>query len=405
MDKMTMEILGKTITIYRRPESDKLYYYFSHDGRKYKGSTGVKDFQNIRPDQLTIMVVNVIQGKEPKKKVKAPYTLTMAYKEFYKYKKELGIADRTLYDYQRKSKYLLECLGKKDVSTLGNVATYRKYQNWKLNYFKNNPDKQTIKYHRNGKVVNGRTFTENGRIAVDWEIKFMVMILRWCQKIGKIPRDIHIDQYEEYKGPRDETRVLSKDEYGRIKAYMMKDNPLYGSIVSFVNNTGIRYPGEMTPLKWKHIDFNKHTISIVGRKRGSNRGRTRVDTLIPMTNRVKDILLWLKSREGISTNDDDYIFINTKGERVMNIIKYWKKTLRHLEIDDGYTMYSLRHLFAVRMIKRPDIPIKMISEWMGHSTTHMLERTYARWIDIDAKVKTALESEKVREELLHSLNK
>ncbi len=399
-EKRKMKVMGKNVTLYTRKGFNTIYMYFSHEDKKYKVSTGVQSFDDVKIEDLITMIVNIQQGRPVKKVVKQPYTLIKAFHDFVKYKEEMGTSERTIYDYNRKGKFILEKFGKMDVVSLGTTSNYEKYRNWKKNYYKNNPSKQTIKYIRNGKVIEGRTFTSNGKYAIDSEIKLLIMIMRWCQKLRKIPREVYIDEYEEFYGESNETLVLTKDDYVKITDYMKKDNPFYCNIVRFVNNTGIRYPSELNPLKWKHIDFKKHTISIEGRKRGRQKKSTRVDTLIPMTNRVANILMELKNRPDIPTGNEDYIFVNNEGERVMNIIKYWNKSLVHLGIDTSYTMYSLRHLFATRMIKRSDISLKMISEWMGHSTTQMLQRTYAKWIDIDSKVEVALKSEQTREDII-----
>jgi len=389
-DKRKMNILGKTITLYTRPESDNVYFYFSHEGKKYKGSTGSSSFDDVRIDQLTIKIVNIIEGRPIKKPKKVVITFKQVFKEFCDYQKNRGTSKRTLYDYDRLGKFLIEFFGNKDITTLGTNTNYIKYQNWKRNYYKNNPDKATIMYYRKGKLVHGRTFTDNGPIAIDREMKLFRQVLLWCQKTGKIPRDTYIDQYEEYTGQREATKVLTQPEYLRVTEYLKKDNPYYYQIVRFLNNTGIRYPSELIALKWKHIDFDKHTISIEGRKRGKRGNTSRVDSLIPMTERVQGILSDLYNRPDIPKGLDDYVFVNDKGKRVKSISKYWNSMLNKLDIDTDINVYSLRHLFAIRMVKRPDLSLRLIAEWMGHSSITMIEKTYAR----------VRNSEKTREQIL-----
>lgn len=397
-EKKKIKVLGKNITLYKRPDTGTINYYFSHEGNKIKGSTGKSTLDDIKDNDIdmTKLVLNVMEGRPTKKRV---ILFANAYKDFYKYKQDMNAAPRTLQGYTQRSKCLLEYFGNKDITKLGTSLNYEKYRKWKLDYYKKNPTHQTIKYKRNGKVVKGRTQTTSGVHQIDIEINLLRIILNWCQKVGKIPRDIFIDEYEKSTKKHKETLILKKEEYMAITEYMAKDNPFYGSIVRFVNNTGIRYPGELTPLKWKHIDFNKCTISINARKSKGNS----VDSLIPMTNRVKTLLESLYNRD-VPKGDDDYVFVNDDGVRVMNIRKYWKKTLNHLGINPEYTLYSLRHLFAVRMIRRPEINVRMLAELLGHSSIKMVETTYAKWISIDHKLEAMRKSEERREEILRKMN-
>jgi integrase len=237
---------------------------------------------------------------------------------------------------------------------------------------------------------------------IDKEIFLLKRVLTWSQKFGKIPRTIFIEDWEPNKKEQEETKILSKDEYMTIVNYMKVDNPYYGLCVRFLNNSGVRYPSELNGIKWGDIDFKRRTLSIEGRKRGNK--RTRVDTFIPITDRTRDILLELRNRPKISCDDDDYVFVNNKGKRIRSFNRYWKTTLKHLEIDTDYTLYSLRHLFTTRLLQRPDISIKLISEMLGHSDTTMVQRVYGKWINIDKKVDTMLKSEEERELELKRLN-
>lgn len=402
-EKKTINVMDKKVTLYKRPDTGRINYYFSHEGKKVKGSTGKiftdeKCFDQFKDHdvELSKLVLNVMQGRPTKKRV---VLLSNAYKDFYKHKEQKGSSPRTLKGYTQRSRTLLEYFGKKDITKLGTELNYEKYRKWKLDYYKRNPSKQTITYKRNGKSVKGQVKTSSGVHQVDMEIKLLLIILRWCQKMRWIPRDMFIDEHEPNTASHKETLILQKKEYVAITDFMKKDNPYYGSIVRFVQNTGIRYPGELTPLKWKHIDFDKSTISVNARKSKGNR----VDSLIPMTDRVKTLLQGLYNRPNIPTGDDDFVFVNDKGVQVLNIIKYWKKTLTHLGIDTRYTMYSLRHLFAIRMIRRPEINVRMLAELLGHSSIQMVETTYARWISIDHKLDAMKTSEARREHIIKNL--
>ena len=51
------------------------------------------------------------------------------------------------------------------------------------------------------------------------------------------------------------------------------------------------------------------------------------------------------------------------GKQIKNISKSFKNSLSECEIDKQLTMYSLRHLYTTRMVKRPDLPLQMICKF------------------------------------------
>lgn len=398
-DKMKMKIMGKMVSFYIRPETGTINFYFSYEGRKIKGSTGVKSFDEIDVGDMTLKMARVIDGRSIRKVKPKVITFKNTFDEFMEYKINQGLKETTLKAYQQQGKFLVKYFGSKDIKEIGTNAMYYKYNKWKSSYFDGNGD---ITYVRGNKIIKSHRTIDAGVAMIDKEIFLLKRVLNWAQKFGKLPRTIQIEDWEPNKREQDETKILSKDDYIKIVSYMKVDNPYYGLCVRFLNNTGVRYPSELIGIKWGDIDFRRRTISITGRKRGNK--RTRVDTLIPMTDRVRDILLTLKDRPGITSDDGDYVFVNNKGERVVSFHKYWKGVLKHLGIDTDYTIYSLRHLFATRLIKRPDISIKLISEMLGHADTTMVQRVYGRFIDIDSKIATILKSEDEREMALRRLN-
>lgn len=403
-NNIKMKIMNHNVSFFIRPDTGSVNFYFSHKGRKIKGSTGVKSFDDIDVGDITLKISRVIDGRKVKKTSKKGTTFRKLFKDFIEFKKTQGLKDRTIKDYEREGKFLLEYFGSNEIKELGTGTNYYKYHKWKRDYYKKHTDRQTITYVRNGRLVKGRIHTENGMVGIDREINLFRRVLVWGQKCGKIPHNFHIDDWEGSKIQKTETKILTKKQYQDIVSFLKLENPYYMLIVRFANNTGVRYPSELNNIKWKHIDFKRKTISIEGRKRGNRSNRTRVDSLIPMTNRVRDILTELKERPNIPINDDNFVFVNNKGIQVKSINKFWKKTLKHLDIDDDITIYSLRHLFTTRLIKRPDISIKLISELLGHKDTTMVERIYGKWINIESKVNIILESESIREDILEKMN-
>jgi len=64
------------------------------------------------------------------------------------------------------------------------------------------------------------------------------------------------------------------------------------------------------------------------------------------------------------------------------------------------SMYSLRHLYTTRILStRPDIPIKILSEVLGHVDTKMIDKYYGHLRPTDL-VKFYEKSEEKKQEIL-----
>ena len=295
------------------------------------------------------------------------------------YYKKRTLSERTHEDYTRGSKYLLEKFGDKDIETFTQKCIHE-YIDWRATYYKKKKERP---YHVKDEVSN-TTLNHEGRL--------LVCILRYAHNeiglisTGRLPR---------YKALREHTRhgeILSKDEYQKLKEYFLKTSPYHWQIISFIQNTGIRYPSELLNLKWKDINLSRNYFIV------RNRKRIKGDSIVPLIGTAEKIIRELRARPNISTNQDDYVFVNEKGKKVITIRKAWKTALEKCGIDTSLTLYSLRHQYASRLIStRPDIPLKIVAMSMGHVDTKMLETVYGS-VSGEVVVKFFQQSEANREE-------
>ncbi len=121
---------------------------------------------------------------------------------------------------------------------------------------------------------------------------------------------------------------------------------------------------------------------------------------IPIVGTSKQILMDLKNRENISTSPSDYIFVDDWGKRILNISRSFKKGVRECGIEKRLSMYSLRHTYTTRMITtRPDIPLKLLAESLGHTSVTMIEKHYGHLRPTDL-VKYFQKSENKKQEII-----
>jgi integrase len=247
-----------------------------------------------------------------------------------------------------------------------------------------------------GRKIKGRTYESVGNVIVNREIRLLVSVLRFSQEELGFLKDTKVPSWKMLPESRRE-EILTKEEYLKLEEYFQKNNPYYWSIISFVQNTGLRYPSEVNRLKWKDVNLKKEFIVVRDRK---GKGKTLKDSVVPIVGTSKEILEGLKSRENISKGKDDFVFVNDVGKQIRYIHKSFKKGLKECGIEKNLSMYSLRHLFTTRILTtRPDIPTKILSEVLGHVDTKMIDRVYGH-LRGDDLVKFFKRSEEKKQEIL-----
>ena len=158
-------------------------------------------------------------------------------------------------------------------------------------------------------------------------------------------------------------------------------NPYYWKIISFVDKSGIRYPSEL--LKITNSDVNLKEGFVLIRNRKSKKKKI-INTKVPLIEETKKILEELRSREGIPKGPNDPVFVNDKGIQIKYINKGFKKSLSELGINNKLSIYSFRHTYVTRLIKNPEISMKIVSQILGHTDTTMVDRIYSHLTDDDA---------------------
>lgn len=140
-------------------------------------------------------------------------------------------------------------------------------------------------------------------------------------------------------------------------------------------HTGLRI-AEILGLQWSDIHAATHSISVVGKG-----GKKRAVYLTPTLGRELDAWRvdqakqrlasrwWDESHEWIITTE-----IGTKMDAQNWRRKYFKPLADR--VAPGVTPHSLRHSFATIMLEE-DVPMRVVAEQMGHSSTRITEQTYS----------------------------
>lgn len=386
------------ISLYRLNDNPKtsIYYYFRHNKIKYQGSTGSNNLDISRTKVIEIYF-ELTKGIRPKGRKK-----TVSFEDivnsFLKYKKEHQLKDKTLVEYNRQSKYLLEWFKKNskgiEINSFLSKSKYKSYCDWRRTYYEKH--EQVLTYKRNGKKIEGRKFQSVGNTTLNRECRLLCSVLRHGKEHMGLFKDFQIPSYKMFPEKRRDV-LLTRDEYLRLKDYWLNKDPYRWYILSFLNNTGIRW-NELLKITWGDVFFEKSYVLI--RERKNKNPNTVINTPVPIIGTPFKILETLKSREGISTNPNDLVFVDNKGRQIKSITKSFKKSLIECNVDKPFTIHGFRHLFTTRMVRRPDIPIKILSNVLGHTSVSTLERSYSHLRGEDY-VKVFRESENHKQEILN----
>ena len=379
------------ITLFRPIKTDNIYYYFRYKNRTYRGSTRT----SILRESERISLEKYIEV-ETHRGGKTKISFQNVVKQFLKYKKP-RISKKTFSEYERQSKLLVQKFKNKDITTF-KKRDYNNYENWRRDYYSKHPRKRFQRYVVNGERVKGCEYKNVGNTTINREIGLLVSILRFVKNEMGVLEGTTVPSWKKLKEKRRE-EILTSYEWEELRKYFKRQNPYYWKIISFVYSNGLRYPSEVNRLKWKDIKFQQHFIIIRERK-----GKPPKDMTVPLVGKSEEILKKLKNRNGISTNPEDFVFVDNRGKRIRNIRKSFRKGLKEVGIDKDVSMYTLRHMYTTNMLLRTDIPLKMISRSLGHTSSRMVDKHYSH-LQIQDLVDVFQKSEKEKSKIFENIKK
>ncbi len=165
--------------------------------------------------------------------------------------------------------------------------------------------------------------------------------------------------------PRPRGRYLTTEEYHRlIQAAVMPHLRLFIMLSVFTAGR----PSSILDLTWDRVDFKRRQIALDNPERDRTaKGRA----LVPMAEELVSPLLEAKS--GAQT---EYV-IEWAGKPVKSIKKGVQRAAERAGLKN-VTPYVLRHTAGV-WLAEGGTPMSEISQYLGHTSTAVTERTYARY--------------------------
>jgi len=178
------------------------------------------------------------------------------------------------------------------------------------------------------------------------------------------------------KEQKTDIQPLSLNE---VQVFLSKVRPDFKNYFKVRFFSGMR-SGEITGLRWEHVDFERKQIlireTIVRGKieYTKNDGSFRV---IDMTTPLFDAL----TSQYIITGENDYVFCNTKGKNLDNrnvCNRVWYPMLDYLGLKRR-RLYETRHTAATLLMAAGENP-EWVARQLGHINTEMLFKVYSRFV-------------------------
>lgn len=199
----------------------------------------------------------------------------------------------------------------------------------------------------------------NGTIHV--ELGYLRAALYWASKKRIIDQTISIELPQK---PRPKTDHISKEQFAKLIANTTL--PHVRLFLTLAITTGARM-GAILDLTWDRVDFDKRLIMLDNPERdATSKGRA----IVPMNRSAFEALA--TAQKGALSS---YV-IEWGGLPVKSV----KTAFRLLSARSGIkvTPHMLRHSAAVWMAEG-GVPMEEISQYLGHSSTKITERVYARF--------------------------
>lgn len=176
----------------------------------------------------------------------------------------------------------------------------------------------------------------------------------------------------------------------------------YRELILISLGTGLRR-GETLALTWEDIELDKNNIKVnkslakvyiiaadgskerkqiiqVPKTRGSIRDVPFPPNLVTVFKEIKRKQKADKLKCGESYEMSDYVFTTSSGRLidVANLSHAWEKILKNSNIPHK-KFHALRHTFATKLFEN-DVPLKTVSELLGHSSIEITANTYTHVI-------------------------
>ncbi len=201
-------------------------------------------------------------------------------------------------------------------------------------------------------IKPGSTWTELGHLRT---------VLTWAVKMRLLDHAPHIERPQK---PAPKDRWLTEAEVQRLLAAPGEPHVRLAALLMLTTAGRV---GAILDLTWDRVDLQRAQINLRVDQDGPRKGRA----VVPINATLMAALT--TAREAALS---DYV-VERAGARIHNILKGFGALAARAGLD-GISPHTLRHTAAVHMAAG-GVPMSRISQFLGHSSTAVTERVYARY--------------------------
>lgn len=222
------------------------------------------------------------------------------------------------------------------------------------------PDQITITDSRSYAAQRRESGIAQGSIHT--ELGHLRSALNWAAKTGLIDRAPHIERPAK---PDSDVRPLAD---GEVRALIEAcAAPHVRLAVILLLATGARV-GAILDLTWDRVDFERGVINLRLPDGVTRKGRA----VVPMNRMARAAL-----QTAYDARLTDHV-VEWAGKRVASIRTGYAAAVARAGLAD-VNIHQIRHSVAVRMLAAGR-PIEEVSQFLGHSDSHITRKTYARFM-------------------------
>ena len=165
--------------------------------------------------------------------------------------------------------------------------------------------------------------------------------------------------------PEPKDLYLTREQYRALREAARQTPHLYVFVILAYTTAGRREA--LLDLTWDRVDFSRGFINLMRGARKRNKARATV----PMTDSAREALLEVR-RAALT----DYV-VEFAGQPVHSVRTAFDKAAERAGVP-WCTPHVLRHTAAVHMVES-GVPLSEISQYLGHTSTAVTEKVYARY--------------------------
>jgi integrase len=298
---------------------------------------------------------------------------------------------------KRVSKFWLEYCSNISIEKIDN-SKLQEYIQWRRDYYHNMPVENRPRNYK----INPAEKT------LEWEMTLAKTVIKWATEKGyrgNLPRPTYM-YWAKGSNPRP---TFTLTEYKKVIVQMRRrikqeDNPrfkysreLLRDYFLILANSGIRV-GEANNLKESDIEM---FVDRAGRKNWEIKvnGKTGQRIVIPRQNSFRYIERVFErnqkrkeeekiqerimpSHRRIIDNKGDWFFSMYDGNKIITLIDQFQDVLKEIDMlrdnkGQRYSLYSLRHFYAIQLLKKNKVDIHTIAKNMG-TRVEMLQDYYVK---------------------------